>query len=102
MYDGEGNVTAKYHVGKFDDFIDLEEVDYEDVKMRLFAARACLGKPKSGINIYLLGLFKTLQLSKLHSWIDGMISRFHYKSCPSTIILKSEVLSPSMIFPVGS
>ena len=37
LYDGEGNVTAKYHVGKFDDFIYLEEVDYEDVKMRLFA-----------------------------------------------------------------
>ena len=37
MYDGEGNVTAKYHVENFDDFIDLEEVDYEDVKMRLFA-----------------------------------------------------------------
>ena len=36
-YDGEGSVTTKYHVGKFDDFIDLEEVDYEDVKMRLFA-----------------------------------------------------------------
>ena len=37
MYDGEGNVTAKYHVGKFDDFIDLEEVYYEDVKIRFFA-----------------------------------------------------------------
>ena len=37
LNDGEGNVTTKYHVGKFDDFIDLEEVDYEDVKMRLFA-----------------------------------------------------------------
>ena len=37
LYDGEGNVTTKYHVGKFDDFIDLEVVDYEDVKMRLFA-----------------------------------------------------------------
>ena len=37
MYDGEGDVTEKYHVGIFDDFIDLEEVDYEDVKMRLFA-----------------------------------------------------------------
>ena len=24
LYDGEGNVTAKYHVEKFDDFIDLE------------------------------------------------------------------------------
>ena len=28
LYDGEGNVTAKYHVGKFDDFIYLEEVDH--------------------------------------------------------------------------
>ena len=37
LYDGEGNVIAKYHVGKFDYFIYLEEVDYEDVKMRLFA-----------------------------------------------------------------
>ena len=24
LYGGEGNVTAKYHVRKFDDFIDLE------------------------------------------------------------------------------
>ena len=37
LYDGEGNVSASYHVGKFDDFIDLEEVDHEGVKMKLFA-----------------------------------------------------------------
>ena len=37
LYDGEGNVSARYHMGKFDDFIDLEEVDHGDVKMRLFA-----------------------------------------------------------------
>ena len=37
LYDGEGNVSARYHVGKFDEFIDLEEVDDEDVKMWLFA-----------------------------------------------------------------
>ena len=36
LYDGEGNVSVKYHVGKFDDFVDLEEVDYEDFNMRLF------------------------------------------------------------------
>ena len=36
LYDGEGSVSTKYHVGKFDDFIDLEEVDYEEFKMRLF------------------------------------------------------------------
>ena len=37
LFDGEGDVTAKQHVAKFEDFIDLEEVDYPDVKMRLFA-----------------------------------------------------------------
>ena len=37
LYDGEENVSARYHVGKFDDFIDLEEVDHEDAKMSLFA-----------------------------------------------------------------
>ena len=37
LYDGEGNVLERYHVDKFDDFIDLEEVDDEDVNMRLFA-----------------------------------------------------------------
>ena len=36
LYDGEGNVSARYHVDKFNDFIDLEEVDDEDVKMWLF------------------------------------------------------------------
>ena len=36
LYDGEGNFTAKYHVDRFEDFSDLEEVDYYDVKMRLF------------------------------------------------------------------
>ena len=37
LYDGEGNVSVRYHVDKFDDFIELEKVDDEDVKMWLFA-----------------------------------------------------------------
>ena len=37
LFDGEGDITAKQHVAKFEDFIDLEEVDYPDVKMQLFA-----------------------------------------------------------------
>ena len=37
LYDREGNVSARYHVDKFDDFIDLEKVEDEDVKMQLFA-----------------------------------------------------------------
>ena len=37
LFDGEGGITTKQHVAKFEDFVDLEEVDYVDVKMRLFA-----------------------------------------------------------------
>ena len=37
LFDGEGEFTSKQHVDRFDDFIDLEEVDYEYAKMRLFA-----------------------------------------------------------------
>ena len=37
LYDGEGNFTVRQQVDRFHDFIDLEEVDDDDVKMRLFA-----------------------------------------------------------------
>jgi hypothetical protein len=37
LYDVEGNVSAQKHLDWFNDFVDLEEVDYEDEKMRLFA-----------------------------------------------------------------
>lgn len=33
----EGDITAHQCLNRFLDFIDLEEVDHEDVKMRLFA-----------------------------------------------------------------
>jgi hypothetical protein len=35
LYDVEGNVSAQKHLDWFNDFIDLEEVDYADVKMSL-------------------------------------------------------------------
>ena len=37
MYDGEVNFIARQHVDRFDDFVNLEEVDGDDVEMRLFA-----------------------------------------------------------------
>jgi hypothetical protein len=37
LYDAEGSVSAQRHLDWFNDFIDLEEVDYADTKMRLFA-----------------------------------------------------------------
>lgn len=36
-YNAEGDITAQQHLDRFNDFVDLEEVDYEDAKMRLFA-----------------------------------------------------------------
>jgi len=33
----KGNVSAQRHLDWFNDFVDLEEVDYADAKMRLFA-----------------------------------------------------------------
>jgi hypothetical protein len=36
LYDAKGNISAQKHLDWFNDFVDLEEVDYEDVKMRLF------------------------------------------------------------------
>ena len=37
QFGAEGNITAQQHLDIFLDFIDLEEVDDEDVKIRLFA-----------------------------------------------------------------
>ena len=36
LYDVEGNILAQKHIDWFNDFIDLEEVEFADVKMRLF------------------------------------------------------------------
>ena len=35
QFGAEGNITAQQHLDIFLDFIDLEEVDHEDVIMRL-------------------------------------------------------------------
>ena len=37
QFDAEGDVTTKQHSDRFIDFIDIEEVDDEYVKVRLFA-----------------------------------------------------------------
>ena len=36
LYDAEGSISAHKHLDWFNDFIELEEVEFEDVKMRLF------------------------------------------------------------------
>jgi hypothetical protein len=37
QFDGTGSLNAQQHVDKMNDFFDLQEVDEEDVQMRLFA-----------------------------------------------------------------
>ena len=45
LYDGDGNFTARQHIDIFDEFVNLEEVDDDDVEMRLFA-QILLGEVK--------------------------------------------------------
>jgi hypothetical protein len=58
-YDVEENVSAQIHLGWFNDFVDLEEVDDEDVKVRLFA-QSLLGEVKKW--------FKALPTSRIHNF----------------------------------
>lgn len=36
-FGAEGDITTQQHLDKFNDFVDLEEVDHEDSKMILFS-----------------------------------------------------------------
>ena len=87
LYDGEGNFSARQHMDRFDDFTDLEEVDYEDVKMRLFA-QSLYGKPRNGLETSLLDPFLH---SKMHSKKGRMIIRVHYKCCRNIRITRKGV-----------
>ena len=65
LYDAEGNLSARKHVDRFDDFIDLEELDYEDVNMILFAQ--ILYGEAGGLGISLLDPFVHFKHSRMHS-----------------------------------
>ena len=72
LFDGEGNFTTRQHMDRFDDFIDLEEVDYDDVKM-IFFAQSLLGEAKRwfkylpAISIATFEAFRSLFLDR---WED--------------------------------
>ena len=44
-YGAKGDISAHQHLDRFNDFCDLEEVDYEDAKMRLFS-QSLIGEVK--------------------------------------------------------
>jgi hypothetical protein len=72
LYDVEGNASAQKHLDWFNDFVDLEEVDYEDAKMRLFA-QSLSGEVRKWFKALLVASipnfvdFETLFLAK---WAD--------------------------------
>lgn len=50
QFGAEGDITTQQHLDIFLDFCDLEEVDYEDVKMHLFA-QSLSGEVKKGFRV---------------------------------------------------
>jgi hypothetical protein len=56
LYDVEGNASSQKHLDWFNDFFDLEEVDHEDKKMRLFV-QSLLGEVRKW--------FKALQVASI-------------------------------------
>ena len=47
----KGDITTQQHLDQFNDFIDFEEVDYEDIKMRLLH-KVFLVKLRNGLGVF--------------------------------------------------
>jgi len=58
---GDEDITAEEDVDRFNDFVDREEVDDEDVKLRLFA-QTFIGEVRKW--------FKALTAGSIHSWAE--------------------------------
>jgi hypothetical protein len=72
LYDVEGNVSAQKHLDWFNDFIDLEEVDYADEKMWL-VVQSLLGnviKWFKSLPPVRIRDFATFEMSFLDKWGD--------------------------------
>ena len=75
FHDGDGNFTGRHHVDKFDDYVDLEEVDDDDVKMRLFAQSLSREAKKwfRDLPARSIATFEAFQISFLEIWDDKRI-----------------------------
>ena len=80
FYDREGNFTTHQHVDRFNDFIDLEEVDYDDAKVSLFSQSLSVEEKK---------WFKYLPARSIHEF-DGFqtlfLDRWEDKNNPLQIL----------------
>ena len=75
-YGVEGHITAQQHLDRFNDYCDFEEVDYEDVKLRLFA-QSFSGEVKKW--------FRGLQAGSIHDFQEFEIvflRKWEYKQTP--------------------
>jgi hypothetical protein len=73
LYDVEGNVSSQRHLDWFNNFVDLEEVDYVDVKMRLFT-QSFLGEVRKWFKSQLPNS-NHCKHSRLLSLLDGETRR---------------------------
>lgn len=55
-FGAEGDITTQQHLNRFNDLCDLEEVDYEDAKLRLFAQNF-LERSRNGLEEFKLEAF---------------------------------------------
>ena len=72
LYDVEGSVSAQKHLDWFNDFSDLEEVDFEDEKIRLFA-QSIAGEVRKWFRALLAASiidFEAFETSFLAKWGD--------------------------------
>ena len=72
MYHVEGRVSSQKHLDCFNDFIDLEEVDFEDEKMRLFA-QSLAGEVRKWLRalpIASIVYFEAFETSFIAKWGD--------------------------------
>jgi hypothetical protein len=83
-FDGTRNMTAQQHVDKMNDFFDLQEVDEEDVKMRLFS---------QSLNGEVRKWFKALPAASLNDIIafhQSFLNRWEVKKNPLQILFEYE------------
>jgi hypothetical protein len=73
LYDVDSNVSTQKHLDWFNDFVDLEKVDFEDAKMRLFA-QSLVGEVRKwfrALPVESILNFEAFETSFLAKWSDN-------------------------------
>jgi len=86
QFDGTGPITAQQHLDKMNDFNGLEEVDDDDVKMRLFA-QSLAREVRKWYRVFLAG-----SVADLQQFHQNFLSRWEVKRNPLHILAEYEIL----------